>query len=541
MKIKLKYIWRVFKACLILSIFTLSNNVYAEKLSEAQVRNAVQTWVRIVTADAKSNALIEKMEPYTVNGEVFAYIAHINKGGFCICGADDLVLPVYIYNPKTNFNNSWEVYEYFFSEIYARTMSLRTGISENDPKLNELESTLVERSAFWKDLINGNIPQRIKNMKYEPASDSLNFTAQWQQSSPYNNNCPVLTPPSERVLVGCGAIALSQIMYYWQWPNTGEGSGSTVYEYRSRTNWDKEYLDVDPDISGTIWDGRLKYEDDSLRMNGYWDNSLYKKAKKIDACSLYQTALTTLYNRLTSATTTCSVNFGTTEYDWSEMLDEHTASTPAQNNNEVAKTCFHAGVSVNMNYGIKGSGSSPSDIAPAFKDHFRYDTDAVLNDRDTSIMTEELRWLRPIFFRGRTDSDASEGAGHFWNIYGYNTGTDPDRQYLMNMGWGPGESHVWHTIDNITYTSGNFQYHQKHVTRIAPKDSVKFIGNTSFGDGSPDSPYKNIEAAIADTANYPDDALLIFKTGSENTFSAESIVLDFPVTLRGRDVIIKKE
>jgi len=33
---------------------------------------------------------------------------------------------------------------------------------------------------------------------------------------------------------------------------------------------------------------------------------------------------------------------------------------------------------------------------------------------------------------------------------------------------------------------------------------------------------------------------LIFKTGSENTFPAESVVLDFPVTLKGKDVTIKK-
>ncbi|MBC8488728.1 MAG: C10 family peptidase [Bacteroidetes bacterium] len=541
MKRKLKYIKRVFEVCLILSILTLSNNVNAEKLTEAQVRNAVQTWVRLVTADAKPNAIVESMEPYTVNGEVFAYVAHLRNDGFCICGADDLVLPVYIYNPKADFNNSWSVYEYFFSEIYARTMSLRTGIRENDPKLRDIREILSERFLFWKDLINGNVPLRIKNLKYQPALDSLNFSAKWRQSAPYNANCPVLTPPNERVLVGCGAIALSQILYHWQWPSTGEGTGSTVYYYRNRTNWDKEYLDDDPGIPDDDWDDRLKYEDDSLRMNGYWDETLYEEAQEIDTSSLYKAALTALYNRLTSATTTCSVNFGNTNYDWSEILDEHTGSTPTQGNDEVAKICFHAGVSVGMDYGIKGSGSSYNNIAPAFEDHWQYDTDAVLNDRDTSIMTEELRWLRPVFFRGRTDSDASKGSGHFWNVYGYNTGTDPDRQYLMNMGWGPGQSHVWHTIDNITYTSGNFKYHQKHVTYVAPKDIVKFIGNTSSGDGSPDNPYNDIEAAIADTANIPDAATLIFKTGSENTFSAESIILDFPVTLKGRDVIIKKE
>lgn len=96
-------------------------------------------------------------------------------------------------------------------------------------------------------------------------------------------------------------------------------------------------------------------------------------------------------------------------------------------------------------------------------------------------------------------------------------------------------------VIGITYTSGNYQYHQKQVSCLAPEDQVRFIGNTLVGDGSPGSPYQNIEAAIADTTDIPENATLIFKTGSENTFSTESILLDFPVTLKGKDVIIKKQ
>ena len=63
-------------------------------LTEEEVRAAVQTWLRNVTADARPDAVVEKMEPHIVDGGTLAYIARLARGGFCIAGADELALPV---------------------------------------------------------------------------------------------------------------------------------------------------------------------------------------------------------------------------------------------------------------------------------------------------------------------------------------------------------------------------------------------------------------------------------------------------------------
>jgi len=104
----------------------------------------------------------------------------------------------------------------------------------------------------------------------------------------------------------------------------------------------------------------------------------------------------------------------------------------------------------------------------------------------------------------------------------------------MNMGWG-GNSDGWYTLDNVP--QGINQNH-KHLTRIAPLDVVKFVGSTNSGDGSPSSPYSNIEAALADV---PDGATLIFKAGSINTFSSTSLMIDRPLTLKGVNAVVKKQ
>ena len=41
---------------------------------------------------------------------------------------------------------------------------------------------------------------------------------EWNQDSPYNDNCPMDTVENERSVTGCVATAMAQIMYYYQWP-----------------------------------------------------------------------------------------------------------------------------------------------------------------------------------------------------------------------------------------------------------------------------------------------------------------------------------
>jgi hypothetical protein len=77
----------------------------------------------------------------------------------------------------------------------------------------------------------------------------------------------------------------------------------------------------------------------------------------------------------------------------------------------------------------------------------------------------------------------------------------------------------------------------EHAVRIAPAGVVKFVGYLLSGDGSPSTPYRNVESAIASA---PSGATLIFKAGSDNTFSATELTISRPFTLKGKDVIIRK-
>ena len=535
---------KIIFLCIMSVIIFCSTSLMAREFDESEVRTAVETWVRYVTADARPNAFIQKMEPVQIEGEVIAYIAHLADSGFCIAGTNDFVLPVYLYNPHGTYDPANPGYQYILWEIATRTKNMQVGLEERDPKLQQQQEALSERAAFWQDLMASRTPKRIVRQEAElaePDSMVLNLTSTWHQGGPFNDQCPLHVNAAQRCVVGCVATAMSQIMYYWRWPNTGVGNADVDYEYRWRNNWDNEPLAVDPNIPAGRWAGRLQWTavgGGNLQMNGNWDGSVLSEAQSISDSTNYRTALQNLYNRLNNTVTNWPANFGATTYQWNLMAD-NAAILPPGGNAAVATLCYHAGVAVSMDYGIRGSGAFTQDAADALPDHFRYDKDALYMSRDIDLMTNEIQWLRPVILRGY---DPRHGA-HAWVVYGYNKRTDPDRQFRMNMGWG-GASDDWYSCDNIDCldNDGNpdFNQNQGHVTEIAPADVVNFVGRDDmvFGDGSPDEPYRDIETAIS---LCDDGATLIFKAGSDNTLSGSNLIINRPLTLKGHKAIIRKE
>jgi hypothetical protein len=179
------------------------------------------------------------------------------------------------------------------------------------------------------------------------------------------------------------------------------------------------------------------------------------------------------------------------------------------------------------------SANTQNSVAPALTDHFRYDPDVIYNAVDTNYMTAEIQWLRPIIFRAR---DPSRG-GQAWVVYGYNTATDPYRQFMMNFGWN-GNGDGWYSCDLINPPGWMFSENQGFVKRIAPESVVRFVGSDMVGDGSPADPYRDIDEAVAEA---PDNTTLIFQAGSVNTFTGGVLTIDRPLTLEGYDVTIQPE
>jgi len=504
----------------------------AKEIPSQDVTAAVETWVRHVTADARPDADLERLEPHLVDGTTVAYIAYLADGGYCICGADDRLLPVYLYNAGGVYDPTNPNYQAILNQIVARFAKVDAATRRGDPVLNQYQQMLRERADCWKDLIARRVPAPRGGAgdRGDPQLMALPVNDTWHQGSPYNDYCPELTPNAdEHTIVGCVATGMAEIMYYWQWPNAGSASNSVWYFYRytEPPAWLVEPLADDPNLPGWC-PGRLEWHSANggeLRMSGYWDDSLYEEAWGHSADGAYRAALANLWDQMESAGTDCSADFGAATYDWSIMPD--TAPDPPDAGAlEAAEISYHAGVAAHMEYGLFASSSNNFLAGHAYRSYFDYDPDAIKIGRNVATMIAEIQWLRPVQIGGQSDT-----GGHSWVVAGYNTGTTPT-EFLMNMGWGGGTTE-WYSVDEM------FPDEQDHVVQIAPEGVVRFIDcGVSGGDGSPAEPYLGLAGALSDA---PDNTTLIMKAGSTHTLPGSPVVLDRPMTLKGYDVTIAPE
>lgn len=214
-------------------------------------------------------------------------------------------------------------------------------------------------------------------------------------------------------------------------------------------------------------------------------------------------------------------------YHWNLLHDVHADPVDA-GDVEVARLCHDAGLAVGMSYGTSESGADPAQIPGALADHYQFDSDAVFEGRTVARMVDEIKWLRPVLLGGRNSADE----GHRWLVYGYNLSTSP-WQFMMNLGWGGASG--WYSVDQVP---SGLTLSQTHVTRVAPRTVVRFVGASSSGDGSPSSPYRNIEEARDKVS---DHATLIFKADSDNMFVASSVTLARPLILKGVNATIRRQ
>lgn len=137
-----------------------------------------------------------------------------------------------------------------------------------------------------------------------------------------------------------------------------------------------------------------------------------------------------------------TVNFGTTTYNWSAMPNSLNSGTSASAKTAVATLMYHAGVSVEMIYGVNSSGAQviqawggTASSEYALVNFFGYDAGISSVERNNissetawkAILKKDLDAGRPVLYVGFSPS-----GGHAWVCDGY----DASDYFHMNWGWG---------------------------------------------------------------------------------------------------------
>jgi len=128
-----------------------------------------------------------------------------------------------------------------------------------------------------------------------------------------------------------------------------------------------------------------------------------------------------------------AVNFGTTTYEWDNMLDNYGAANTNQQN-AVATLMFHCGASIGANYGTDGTSASIFTAAKALVANFGYDSTIIHlyrehynNNEWEDLLRKQLDLKRPILYEGYNPE-----SGHAFVCDGYNDAG----QFHFNWGWG---------------------------------------------------------------------------------------------------------
>ncbi len=134
-----------------------------------------------------------------------------DKQGFIIISGDDTAKKVIAYADNGSFDkdNIPENMKYWLSG-YSRQMQYLFSLSESEKeKIAYSDAGLRSANAVVNPLL-GNIS--------------------WDQGSPYNILCPYSVKDKKRVVVGCVATAMAQIMKFYRWPDKGVGSKTYAYD-----------------------------------------------------------------------------------------------------------------------------------------------------------------------------------------------------------------------------------------------------------------------------------------------------------------------
>ena len=243
-------------------------------------------------------------------------------------------------------------------------------------------------------------PTKAPKFATTPVAPLVN--ANWDQSAPYNNQCP--TSGSSRTLTGCPATSLSMCYYKWKWPETFPAVAA-----------------INGSSSGGVSAAALPEREAD------WDNIIdeYTGPNNYSSTSAQKDAVAWLMR-----------------YTGQAIPDyQYGTSASGANDPEIYQGCLNMGYT-DAQYllltELVSSGWSYTNGPQQY-------TDAQWNE----YMLNELHNGRPIEYLAYDVSGGYSVSGHAFNVFG----CDANGKYYVNWGWS-GDSNGYCTLHNFTTSTG---------------------------------------------------------------------------------------
>lgn len=285
------------------------------------------------------------------NGQVLYYIFNLDKKGFVLISAEDVLYPVLGYSFESHFDKNMD--NPAFSDWMAGYEA------QIDHALTTKLSATAEIRTLWEHLKTDNVNE-LKSPKNKGVTPLIK--SKWGQGTYYNKFCPADPAANDdgRCPTGCTATAMGQVMYYYRYPSSGFSSktyssnygylsadfGNTTYEYDKMVN----QPDVNTGMSGVAISQLLYHCGVGVSMDYGPDGSSAGLNAAASALKIFF-----LYSNSTSNIS----RSGTTNSQWKNYL------TANLDNN---KPIIYAG------YPSSGNGSGHAFVCDGYQgtDHFHF-------------------------------------------------------------------------------------------------------------------------------------------------------------------------
>ncbi len=167
-------------------------------------------------------------------GQDLYHVISLNSGGFVLVSATDNIIPVLGYSFEGSFNRdlcnagSWMArYEAEIQSALELSLAATADVSHEWERLNAVSS--------------GNLKKLTSTAAVAPL-----LVSKWNQDKYYNGDCPTdPAGPGGRCYAVCVATCMGQLMYYYRFPQQGQGSYSYIHP---------DYGTLSADFGSTVYD-----------------------------------------------------------------------------------------------------------------------------------------------------------------------------------------------------------------------------------------------------------------------------------------------
>ncbi len=223
---------------LIMIVIISPSQLYAELAEPDEMSLVCQNWLTLNIQNngnwgGVDNPVISGIREISQDGILMANYYEIAPDGFVVVPVLMELPPVLVSsdNSRIDFDEPDGVLFLIQDVLFDRLNRFEDyfGSLEYSTRDNRSDYDFIYRDDWDNYLLNEKdfLIQYLSGEKTRAEGGPLLTTA-WHQGAPYNNLCPM--GDGGRTVVGCVATAAAQILRYWKWPITGNGSKAYIWD-----------------------------------------------------------------------------------------------------------------------------------------------------------------------------------------------------------------------------------------------------------------------------------------------------------------------